>query len=370
PPTATRTPRRGSAAHAHGPDSPSRQRAPRRRRAGVRRRAAARRRGGAVAAGGGDARWRASLRRDRGRTHRQRRPGAAGRTGRAYRRRCRRRRRAAGPGRAARRVPAGADAGLRGVMRGRADARARILSFPPIHASPAPMTRPAALRALLCASLILTLAACASQSGVRDDAPPPPVGAVQAADAPGAADVPGPAPAGQADADIAAAMPADPQPQATVPDAATGAQADDLPTQAELDYAAIYGEPPYDPVYDDTLPAPAQLPKSYDPWEGMNRRVHRFNNAVDRTIAKPLAKAYVRVVPRPVRLGVSNFFHNLGQPVSALNALLQGKPKQAAQSLGRFVVNSTLGIGGIFDPASDAKLPNKSEDFGQTLGVW
>ncbi|HEY9541618.1 MAG TPA: VacJ family lipoprotein [Luteimonas sp.] len=142
------------------------------------------------------------------------------------------------------------------------------------------------------------------------------------------------------------------------------------PTQAELDYAAIYGEPPYDPVYDDTLPAPAQMPQSYDPWEGLNRRVHTFNNAVDRTIAKPLAKAYAKVVPRPIRLGVSNFFHNLGQPISALNALLQGKPKQAAQSLGRFALNSTLGIGGIFDPASDAKLPNKSEDFGQTLGVW
>jgi len=83
-----------------------------------------------------------------------------------------------------------------------------------------------------------------------------------------------------------------------------------------------------------------------------------------------LAKAYVAVAPRPVRLGVSNFFHNLGQPVSALNALLQGKPKQAAQSFGRFVLNSTLGIAGIFDPASDAKLPNRSEDFGQTLGVW
>ena len=83
-----------------------------------------------------------------------------------------------------------------------------------------------------------------------------------------------------------------------------------------------------------------------------------------------LAEGYVAVVPRPVRLGVSNFFSNLGQPVSALNALLQGKPKQAGQSLGRFLMNATLGIGGIFDPASDAKLPRKSEDFGQTLGVW
>lgn len=146
------------------------------------------------------------------------------------------------------------------------------------------------------------------------------------------------------------------------------------PTQAELDYAAIYGngEPPpeYDPIADPTLPAPATQPLSYDPWEKLNRRVHRFNDVVDRGVAKPLAKAYITVVPRPVRLGVGNFFNNLGQPVSAVNALLQGKPKQAGQTIGRFLLNSTLGIGGLFDPASSAKLPNKSEDFGQTLGVW
>ena len=151
---------------------------------------------------------------------------------------------------------------------------------------------------------------------------------------------------------------------------APGAKPVDARTQAEQDYEALYGTPPYNPVADPTLPTPAAMPQSYDPWEPLNRRVHGFNDVVDRAIAKPLAKAYVKAVPRPVRLGVSNFFHNLGQPISALNALLQGKPKQAAQSLGRFALNSTLGIGGIFDPASDAKLPNKSEDFGQTLGVW
>jgi phospholipid-binding lipoprotein MlaA len=238
------------------------------------------------------------------------------------------------------------------------------------------MTRPAAFRATFCLPLVLALAACASHSGVRDDAPPPPVVAAetvqpavqpQALDASASATPPvDGASAADAVADDLAVPAADTD--ATTP--ANGQAEATAPTQAELDYAALYGEPPYNPVYDATLPAPAQLPNSYDPWEGLNRRVHTFNNAVDRAIAKPLAKAYVKVVPRPVRLGVSNFFHNLGQPVSALNALLQGKPKQAAQSLGRFALNSTLGIGGIFDPASDAKLPNKSEDFGQTLGVW
>ena len=144
------------------------------------------------------------------------------------------------------------------------------------------------------------------------------------------------------------------------------------PTQAELDYAALYGngDQGYNPVADPTLPPPAELPASYDPWEPMNRHVHAFNNVVDRRVAKPLATAYVHVVPRPVRLGVSNFFSNLGQPVSALNALLQGNPKQAARSIGRFALNTTLGFGGLFDPATTVNLTNHSEDFGQTLGVW
>ncbi|GAB2518188.1 MlaA family lipoprotein [Lysobacter humi (ex Lee et al. 2017)] len=131
-------------------------------------------------------------------------------------------------------------------------------------------------------------------------------------------------------------------------------------TAAEDDFQALYGE----------AAAGATPATVYDPWERYNRQMHRFNNAVDRRVATPLARAYVKAVPRPVRTGVSNFFNNLGQPLSAINALLQGKPKQAAHSLGRFVMNSTVGIAGIFDPATDAKLQNRSEDFGQTLGVW
>jgi phospholipid-binding lipoprotein MlaA len=172
----------------------------------------------------------------------------------------------------------------------------------------------------------------------------------------------------------AASTPSDAGAQTTPPaapvDAATPApagaaqqtDAQQAPTDAEQDYADLYGDP--------NLPSPAELPQSYDPWEPFNRRMHRFNDLVDRRVAKPLAKAYIAVVPRPVRLGVGNFFSNLGQPLSAINALLQGKPKQAGQALGRFTLNATLGIGGIFDPASDAKLPHRSEDFGQTLGTW
>jgi len=140
-------------------------------------------------------------------------------------------------------------------------------------------------------------------------------------------------------------------------------------TQAEQDYEAIYGTGD-DQYADPSLPSPAQLPESYDPWEPFNRRMHSFNNVVDKRIAKPLANAYVGAVPRPLRLGVANFFANLAQPLSAINSLLQGKPKQAGQAFGRFLLNSTLGLGGIFDPATAAKIPYRSEDFGQTLGVW
>lgn len=145
----------------------------------------------------------------------------------------------------------------------------------------------------------------------------------------------------------------------------------DAPTQAEADYAALYGNTPYDPIADPNLPAPVQLPNTYDPWQPFNRKMHAFNNAVDRRIATPLARVYIAVVPRPVRLGVTNFFNNLSQPVSALNALLQGHPAQAGQSLARFGINTTIGLIGFFDPATTQfNIPNRSEDFGQTLGRW
>lgn len=232
-------------------------------------------------------------------------------------------------------------------------------------------------RAALLVLALLTVG-CAAQSP-RPDAPPetaivePAVEApTMAAPADTAADT-----ATNAEAEampIAASAGGDTAIGATAPDTVADAgSAADQPTEAERDYAAIYGTgtpETYNPIADPTLPPPAEMPTSFDPWERYNRQVHRFNMVVDHRIAKPLAHAYVRAVPRPVRLGVSNFFNNLGQPVSALNALLQGKPKQAGQAVGRFLLNSTLGIGGLFDPATSANLPNRGEDFGQTLGVW
>ena len=108
----------------------------------------------------------------------------------------------------------------------------------------------------------------------------------------------------------------------------------------------------------------------YDPLEGFNRSMFAFNNSVDKAVLKPAADGYRAVTNKPIRKGVSNFLTNLGQPVVFANTILQGKPEAALDTFGRFLVNSTVGIGGIFDPATAAGVPEHKEDFGQTLGVW
>ncbi|MET7143813.1 VacJ family lipoprotein [Xanthomonas sp. PPL139] len=223
------------------------------------------------------------------------------------------------------------------------------------------------LRILTSLTLAAALGACAGAPKRTPPPPPaaPPAPAMSMQDQAGSgAATPAPAPA---PVDTAAATADTAQAAATAP-APTTAQ--DPTASADADYAAIYGSDPYNPVADPTLPAGVQAPPSYDPWEKFNRKVHAFNNVVDRSVARPLARAYVSVVPRPVRLGVTNFFDNLSSPLTMVNQLLQGRPLQAGQTLSRFLINSTLGIGGIFDPATDANLPRRSEDFGQTLGVW
>jgi phospholipid-binding lipoprotein MlaA len=116
--------------------------------------------------------------------------------------------------------------------------------------------------------------------------------------------------------------------------------------------------------------SPATKPDPRDPWERVNRATYTFNDKVDRAIAKPAARAYRKVVPRIARKGVSNFFSNLEQPTVMLNDLLQGKWRPAGNDAARFLLNTTLGLGGLFDPASPAGLDRNDEDFGQTLGKW
>lgn len=123
-------------------------------------------------------------------------------------------------------------------------------------------------------------------------------------------------------------------------------------------------------VLADAEPSDPQAPVD-DPWEGFNRHVHDFNNTADQLVFRPLAVGYDTVAPAPVKAGVSRFFANLGMPATAVNQALQGRPRHAAQSLGRFAVNFTVGIGGVFDPATHFGVPQHApQDFGQTLATW
>lgn len=107
-----------------------------------------------------------------------------------------------------------------------------------------------------------------------------------------------------------------------------------------------------------------------DPWEGWNRGVYKFNKSVDSAIAKPLTKGYKAVTPDIVEKGVSNIFSNLEDIPNMFNNLLQGKLLDSFSDLGRFAINSSIGIAGIWDPASKMGLEKHDEDFGQTLGKW
>lgn len=107
-----------------------------------------------------------------------------------------------------------------------------------------------------------------------------------------------------------------------------------------------------------------------DPLEGYNRAMFSFNEGVDKAVVKPVAKAYETVVPELVRTGIGNVFSNLGDVWVGINNLLQGKVGDGMSDLMRFAVNSTFGILGIFDVASEMGLHKNDEDFGQTLAVW
>lgn len=107
-----------------------------------------------------------------------------------------------------------------------------------------------------------------------------------------------------------------------------------------------------------------------DPWEGMNRATYKFNKAVDKAIYKPVTAVYQTVVPKVPRQGVSNAMRNLRAPWVFVNDLLQLKFKRAGTTLGRFLVDSTIGIGGLFKASEKMGIPFHSEDLGQTLATW
>lgn len=107
-----------------------------------------------------------------------------------------------------------------------------------------------------------------------------------------------------------------------------------------------------------------------DPIEGFNRSVFAFNEGVDKAVLKPVAKGYDKVMPTTAKTGVSNFFGNIADVFIGVNNVLQGKMSDGASDLGRVVVNSTVGVLGLVDVASDIGLEKHEEDFGQTFGRW
>lgn len=210
----------------------------------------------------------------------------------------------------------------------------------------------------LAVAVALLASGCASQPA----APAP---------APNAATVVGATAPATAPAEQAAQAPADDAAETATTVEAPPALATDTasaaPTEAaaaEDDFAAIYGN-------NEAGTDVAANSAAIDPWEPMNRRVHAFNNAIDRGFLRPLARAYVKVLPAPVRTGVSNVFDNLSAPLAFGNLVLQGRPREAVETLGRFLVNTVAGIGGIFDPATKAlKMHRHGADFGRTLARW
>ncbi|MBD9434790.1 VacJ family lipoprotein [Pseudoxanthomonas sp. PXM03] len=165
-----------------------------------------------------------------------------------------------------------------------------------------------------------------------------------------------------------------PSPDDTQLFAASGVQASDAVALAEdkpLGDAYALPRPDEDAVIvEEDLALIYGSAAAWDPWEKQNRRVHRFNLVIDAHVLRPLARAYVRVVLTPVRTGITRIFRNLGEPANAFNHVVQGHPGHSLASLCRFVLNTTLGIGGIFDPATRMGLRRREEDVGQTLGTW
>ena len=188
-----------------------------------------------------------------------------------------------------------------------------------------------------------------------------------------------------ADPAARAAAASDPQavaPESSRAEASEAPQAEAFEAAGSADAAASTAEPEAEATGSDAdgeqPPAQADLAEPEpeatsgisDPIEGMNRRIFWFNEGLDRYAIEPAAVAWDFVLPHPVQVSIRNVFDNASFPVTFINNVLQLKPLGAAKSVGRFVMNTTVGIAGIWDPAADVGLPAQNEDFGQTLGYW
>ncbi|MGC3975860.1 MAG: VacJ family lipoprotein [Nitrospira sp.] len=126
-------------------------------------------------------------------------------------------------------------------------------------------------------------------------------------------------------------------------------------------------DPFYDPFARSDEPAGGE---EYDPWEPVNTKIFEFNRQVDRWVLKPIAQGYNAVVPNPIQIGISNVFYNIRFPSRLINNLAQGKLSGAGTEVGRFLLNSTFGLGGLVDVARHLDITTPEEDTGQTLGYY
>ena len=147
---------------------------------------------------------------------------------------------------------------------------------------------------------------------------------------------------------------------------AAAAAAATMATPRASDQPGGGAEPPPPPV----TPADAPSLQTYDPWAPLNRFTYRFNARFDEAVFLPVANGYRRFVPTPLRGGVHNFFANLTEVDSVINYTLQGRLHRTVRSFGRFVINTTLGIGGLFDIAGRLNIPYEPTGFGTTLARW
>ena len=136
-----------------------------------------------------------------------------------------------------------------------------------------------------------------------------------------------------------------------------------FPAMAQEDAEGGKFTDPSDPGYEHPIP-------NYDPWEGFNRSIYKFNYGFDKYVYLPVVNVYEFVLPKVVRTGIANFFYNLFEVKNVVNNLLQGDAEGTVHTTFRFVFNSTVGLGGLLDPATPMGFPKATEDFGQTLGVW
>jgi len=124
------------------------------------------------------------------------------------------------------------------------------------------------------------------------------------------------------------------------------------------------------PQVDEAVPIEDLEALNKDPWEPMNRKVFAFNEGLDKYILRPTAKGYRYVTPDPVENGVSNFINNIYEFNTIFNSILQGRVDNTIHSLGRFLINSTIGLGGFLDVATPMGVDRRPADFGQTLAAW